>query len=180
MAILPCEPGLAGFPSLHPICNHPTNLHHFLLRLEKVQRWRKRIGGESTFNNTVSVHYLRILTDEKNRSAEVDDIPPRRLFLSPVCTTRVDGLSWRVTGFHYPSTRPVNSASGNTLLSTRPVLTGNGNQSPVSSLRLTRAVNSSSGNRALKLTLKQKGWRIDLLTSHTFIFECLNIVACKL
>ena len=42
--------------------------------------------------------------------------------LSPVSTTRVDGPSWRVTGFHYPSngpwtghpsTRAVNSGSGN-------------------------------------------------------------------
>jgi len=32
--------------------------------------------------------------------------------LSPVSTTRVDGPSWRVTGFHYPSTRAVNSGSG--------------------------------------------------------------------
>ena len=55
--------------------------------------------------------------------------------LSPVSTTRVDGPSWRVTGFHYPSTRPVNSASGNARLSTRPVLTGNGNRSPVNSGR---------------------------------------------
>ena len=29
------------------------------------------------------------------------------LYLSPVFTTRVDGPSWRVTGFHYPSTRAV-------------------------------------------------------------------------
>jgi len=29
--------------------------------------------------------------------------------LSPVSATRVDGPSWLVTGFHYPSTRPVNS-----------------------------------------------------------------------
>jgi len=53
--------------------------------------------------------------------------------LSPVSTTRVDGPSWRVTGFHYPSTRArarvstsrvdgpywrvtVNSASGNRAL----------------------------------------------------------------
>ena len=40
--------------------------------------------------------------------------------LSPVSTTRVDNPSWRVTGFHYPSTRvegpcwrSVNSGSGN-------------------------------------------------------------------
>ena len=40
-------------------------------------------------------------------------------------------------GFHYPSWRPINSASGNACPST---LTGNGNRSPV---------NSGSGNRAL-------------------------------
>ena len=36
--------------------------------------------------------------------------------LSPVSTSWVDGPSWRVTGFHYPSTRAVNSASGNRTL----------------------------------------------------------------
>jgi len=70
-------------------------------------------------------------------------------------------------GFHYPSWRPeltarvdgwpvsitrtpVNSASGNARPSTRPVLTGNGNRSPVNRQLgpLTRAVNSGSGNRA--------------------------------
>jgi len=40
--------------------------------------------------------------------------------LSPVSTTRADGPSWLVTGFHYPSTRPV--------------LTGNGNQSLLSTV----------------------------------------------
>jgi len=64
----------------------------------------------------------------------------RRPMLSPVSTTRVDGPSWRVTSFHYRSTRVVNSASGNARPSTRPVLTGNGNRSPVK---------SGSGNRAL-------------------------------
>ena len=48
-------------------------------------------------------------------------------YLSLVSTSRVDGPSWRVTRFHYPSTSPV--------------LTGNGNRSPV---------NSGSGNRALR------------------------------
>jgi len=48
--------------------------------------------------------------------------------------------TWVKPGFHYPSWRPVNSASGNARPSTRPVLTGNGNRSPV---------NSGSGNRAL-------------------------------
>ena len=52
------------------------------------------------------------------------------LVLSPVSTTRVDGPRWRVTGFHYPSTRAV--------------LTGNGNRSPV---------NSGSGNRALVVVI---------------------------
>ena len=41
---------------------------------------------------------------------------------------RVNGPSWRVTG-----TRPVNMASGNACPSTQPVLTGNGNRSPVNS-----------------------------------------------
>ena len=50
--------------------------------------------------------------------------------LSPVSTTRVDGPSWRVTSFHYPSTWAM--------------LTGNGNRSPV---------NSGSGNRAFVLSL---------------------------
>ena len=45
--------------------------------------------------------------------------------LSPVSTSEVDK----------PSTRPVNSASGNVHPSTRPVLTGNGNRSPVNSGR---------------------------------------------
>jgi len=34
-------------------------------------------------------------------------------FPEKVSTTRVDGRSWQMTGFHYPSTRPVNTASGN-------------------------------------------------------------------
>ena len=38
-------------------------------------------------------------------------------------------------GFHYPSWRPVNSASENARPSTRPVLTGNGNRSLVNSGR---------------------------------------------
>jgi len=74
-----------------------------------------------------------------------------------VSTSRVDG----------PSTRPVNSASGNSRPSTRPVLTGNGNRSPVNSgsgnsRPSTRPVltgngnrspvNSGSGNRALLST----------------------------
>ena len=42
-------------------------------------------------------------------------------FPLPELTARVNGPSWRVTGFHYPSTRPV--------------LTGNGNLSPVNSGR---------------------------------------------
>ena len=42
-------------------------------------------------------------------------------FQLPELTARVNGPSWRVTGFHYPSTRPV--------------LTGNGNRSPVNSGR---------------------------------------------
>jgi len=33
------------------------------------------------------------------------------LYQSPVSTTRVDGPSWRVTGFHYPSTRAVETGS---------------------------------------------------------------------
>jgi len=36
--------------------------------------------------------------------------------LSPVSTSRVDGPSWRVNGFHYPSARPVNSGSRNRAL----------------------------------------------------------------
>ena len=51
--------------------------------------------------------------------------------LSPVSTSRVNGPSWRMTGFHYPSTRLVETRR----LSTRPVLTGNGNRSPVNSGR---------------------------------------------
>ena len=34
-------------------------------------------------------------------------------FPLPELTARVNGPSWRVTGFHCPSTRPVNSGSGN-------------------------------------------------------------------
>jgi len=67
--------------------------------------------------------------------------------LSPVSTTRVDGPSWRVTCFHYPSTRAVLTGARfplAELTSTRPVLTGNGNRSPV---------NSGSGNRALVIRL---------------------------
>jgi len=72
-------------------------------------------------------------------------IPVQMWLWSPVSSTRVDGPSWRVTGFHYrvltgvrfhyPSWRPVNSASGNVRPSTQPVLTGNGNRSPVNSGR---------------------------------------------
>jgi len=47
---------------------------------------------------------------------------PKAQFPLPDLTVRVNGPSWRVTGFHYPSTRPV--------------LTGNGNRSPVNSSRL--------------------------------------------
>jgi len=50
-------------------------------------------------------------------------------FPLPELTARVNGPSRWVTGFHYLSTRPVNSASGNARPSTRPVLTGNGNTS---------------------------------------------------
>ena len=56
-------------------------------------------------------------------------------FPLPELTARVNGPSWQVTGFHYPSTRPVNSASENARPSTRPVLTGNGNRSPANSGR---------------------------------------------
>jgi len=74
--------------------------------------------------------------------------------LSPVSTTRVDGLLEQSLDFcepdilpatqhttekpqtqKNPSTRLINSASGNVRPSTRPVLTGNGNRSPVSSGR---------------------------------------------
>ena len=61
--------------------------------------------------------------------------------LSPVSTTRIDGPSSRVTGFHYPSTRPVISASGNACPSTRPVNSASGNACPS-----TWPVNSASGN----------------------------------
>ena len=60
-----------------------------------------------------------------NMSRCVGDTIASTSYLSPVSTTRVDGPSWRVTDFHYPSTRAV--------------LTGNGNRS---------SVNSGSGNRA--------------------------------
>ena len=56
-------------------------------------------------------------------------------FPLPELTARVNGPSWRVTGFHYPSTRAV--------------LTGD--RFPLAAL--TRAVNSGSGNRALGLGL---------------------------
>ena len=68
----------------------------------------------------------------------------QKSFLSPVSPTRDDGPSWRVTGFHYPSTSitrvdgaPVNTAR-------RVMETGHPSTRP-----LTRAVNSGSGNRAL-------------------------------
>jgi len=54
---------------------------------------------------------------------------------------RVNGPSWRVTGFHYPSTRvdgrtfPLAELTGRVTRQLGP---------------LTRAVNSSSGNRALR------------------------------
>ena len=91
------------------------------------------------------------------------DLTAKRLtHLSPVFTTRVDSPSWRVTGFHYPSTWAV-------LTGAFPLaeLTG---RVDGSSIRLvetcarqhdpcwrvmetghpsTRAVNSGSGNRAL-------------------------------
>jgi len=69
------------------------------------------------------------------------ELGPLCLALSPVSTTRVDGPSWRVTGFHYPSTRAVLTGARFPLLE----LTHR-------QLRpLTRAVNSRSGNRALGL-----------------------------
>ena len=37
----------------------------------------------------------------------VSELYAQQRVLSPVSTTRVDGPSWRVTGFHYPSTRAV-------------------------------------------------------------------------
>ena len=76
--------------------------------------------------------------------ADGQSVFPKARFPLPELTARVNGPSWRVTGFHYPSTRaeltgrgwrPVNSASGNARPSTRPVLTGNGIRSPVNSGR---------------------------------------------
>ena len=58
--------------------------------------------------------------------------------LKPISTTRVDGWPvsiWRAcvstSRIDGPCWRPVNSASGNARPSTRPVLTGNENRSPV-------------------------------------------------
>jgi len=48
-----------------------------------------------------------------NSAVLYDDMRVVEPLWSPVSTTRVDGPSWRVTGFHYPSTRAVNSGSGN-------------------------------------------------------------------
>ena len=61
--------------------------------------------------------------------------------LSPVSTTRVNGPSWRVTGFHYPSTWAE--------------LTGNGNRAPV---------NSGSGNRALLINVQASVNSVALLS----------------
>ena len=51
--------------------------------------------------------------------------------LSPVSTTRVNGPSWRVTGFHYPSTRAVLTGARFPLVELTAVLKGSGNRSPV-------------------------------------------------
>ena len=73
-------------------------------------------------------------------------------------------IQWLKPGFHYPSWRPeltgdqfplpVNSASANARPSTRPVNSASGNAHPATMETghpLTRAANSGSGNRALKV-----------------------------
>jgi len=54
---------------------------------------------------------------------------PKARFPLPELTARVNGPSWRVTGFHYPSTRAVLTGARFplALLSTRPVNSGSGN-----------------------------------------------------
>jgi len=65
--------------------------------------------------------------------------------LSPVSTTRINGPSWRVTDFHYPSTRLVETRP-----SWRVMETGHPS---------TRAVNSGSGNRALSSRWRCGCWQ---------------------
>ena len=82
---------------------------------------------------------------EEARSARIykDELD---IFREKVCEHFLRATGWGCSvhwpryplkpGFHYPSWgRPVNSASGNARPSTRPVLTGNGNRSPVNSGR---------------------------------------------
>ena len=90
-------------------------------------------------------------------------IVTRRRRLSPVSTTRVDGPSWRVTGFHNPSTRAVLTGARFHYShgpSTRLVETHARQHGPrwrVMETAVTRqlgpltwAVNSGSGNQPLK------------------------------
>ena len=89
---------------------------------EDSDQWRRQ-GGDRVGRGACSSYRGR--TGRPRRYLLVSSLLVL-LLLSPVSTTRVDGPSWRVTGFHYTLTRTV--------------LTGNGNRSPV---------NSGSGNWAL-------------------------------
>jgi len=84
--------------------------------------------------------------------------------LSPVFTTRVDGPSRWVSGFHYPSTQPVNFASGNR----EPVNTMETGHP--STRAVTLAINSGSGNRALVFLLHDCSKFAVLL-----VLQCLGI-----
>ena len=87
--------------------------------------------------------------------------------LSPVSTTRVDGPSWRVTGFHYPSTRSWRAR--------------------VSTSRFNgpywRPDNSGSGNRALVLneaasiqdTAKILSWRSSMSGTYNWPFAIVPL-----
>ena len=71
-------------------------------------------------NNTIGSYRCTCKPGYENINAS-NNCTGKARFPLPELTTRVNGPSWRVTGFHYPSTRPV--------------LTGNGNRSPINSCR---------------------------------------------
>jgi len=69
--------------------------------------------------------------------------------LSSVSTTRVNGPSWRVTGFHYPSTRSVLTGARFHQPSTRPVNSGSGNRALMKDLDRSYCNTAQCYNRKL-------------------------------